>query len=120
MNSLIILLIPALIQVESGGRADAIGDGGKAAGVLQIHKAYWEDGCKAAGVNWPYSWAKKPDKAKVVAGAYLKKYGKLYEQKTGKKATMEVLARIHNGGLNGYRYKSTIKYWEKVRKELKK
>ena len=26
---------------------------------------------------------------------------------------------MHNGGLNGYKMTATVKYWEKVQKELK-
>jgi hypothetical protein len=46
---------------------------------------------------------------------YLNHYGKVYEKKTGKKATCEVLSRIHNGGPNGYKNPKTIKYWNKVK-----
>lgn len=119
MNNLIILLLPALIQVESGGKPDAIGDSGQAVGILQIHKEYWQDGCEALGVDWPYSYAKKPEYSKKIAVAYLTKYAKVYEKKTGKKATLEVLAKIHNGGCFGWKKKATQKYWEKVKKELK-
>jgi len=36
----------------------------------------------------------------------------------GREATPEDLARIHNGGPNGYKSKLTIKYWERVKKYL--
>ena len=32
--------------------------------------------------------------------------------------TDEILARNWNGGWKGYKKKSTLKYWNKVRKEL--
>lgn len=113
-------LIQALIQVESGGRDDIVGDSGQAVGCLQLHKAYWIDGCKNLGVDWPYSKAVERKKAIAVTRAYLTKAGKLYEKKTGQKATLEVLARIHNGGYNGYKKKGTENYWKKVEQCLKK
>jgi hypothetical protein len=32
-----------LVEIESGGKTNAIGDGGKAIGIAQIHKAYFID-----------------------------------------------------------------------------
>ena len=34
----------------------------------------------------------------------------MYERKTGKKASLEVLASIHNGGSNGWKKEATLKY----------
>ena len=36
----------------------------------------------------------------------------------GHKATAEDIARIHNGGLNGFKKQATEKYWVKVKAEL--
>ena len=36
------------------------------------------------------------------------------------KPTYEVYARIWNGGPDGWKKRSTLKYWKKVKKELKK
>ena len=36
----------------------------------------------------------------------------------GRDPTSEDLARIHNGGPDGYKSKLTIKYWERVKKHL--
>jgi hypothetical protein len=35
-----------------------------------------------------------------------------------KNATAEDLARIHNGGPKGHTKKATLKYWDKVKKEM--
>jgi len=43
MESIIAMLISALMIVESDGRADAIGDNGRAVGVLQIHPECVQD-----------------------------------------------------------------------------
>ena len=51
---------------------------------------------------------------------YWRFYAYDYARKTKKPITYEVLARIHNGGPNGMFKATTIPYWHKVKKELKK
>ena len=120
----IALLLPILAAVESGNNPAAIGDGGRAVGSLQIHKSYWTDACESLGVNWPYSYAKDPDYAVKAAEAYLVRYGRAYENKYGKPATMEILSRLHNGGPEGAnpkkkkKYAATSIYWAMVKKKI--
>ena len=119
VHKIILMLIPALIAVESGGNWNAIGDNGRARGALQIHRACWQDGCEELGVQWDYeTGAHDPTKAKAVCKAYLTRYGRAYERRTGRKATPEVLARIWNGGPTGYKKKATERYWRKVKTRL--
>ena len=75
MNEILILLIPLLIQVESGGNNYPPGsnDNGNAKGCLQIHRACWQDGTEALGVDWPYEDAHNRSKAIKVCRAYLKR-----------------------------------------------
>lgn len=120
MNEIIAILLPAIMMVESSGNINVKpGDGGRAIGAYQIHRAYWIDGCKELKVDWPYEYAKQPKYAKQIVTAYLKRYGRHYEKTEKKKATAEVLAKIHNGGLYGWKNPNTGKYWEKVRKAMK-
>ncbi|HQG06785.1 MAG TPA: hypothetical protein PLX18_11665 [Anaerohalosphaeraceae bacterium] len=42
-------------------------------------------------------------------------YGKRYKRITGKPATLEILARIHNGGPDGWKKISTAAYAAKVK-----
>jgi hypothetical protein len=58
------------------------------------------------------------EKAEAVAVAYLTRWGKHYERRTGRKATLEVLARIWNGGPRGWQKMATGKYWAKVKAVL--
>ena len=51
---------------------------------------------------------------------YWRFYAYDYARKTKKPITYEVLARIHNGGPDGMFKATTIPYWNKVKKELKK
>jgi len=113
-------LIAALIQVESGGDPTAVGDGGKALGILQIHEDCWKDGCRFLGVSWDYkTGALDPGKSRAVCVAYLSGYGEAYRKATGKGPTGEIFARIWNGGPDGWRKKATLAYWAKVRAKLK-
>lgn len=105
-------LIDAIGVVESNNNDKAVGDNGKSIGRYQIQKAYWIDGTEYLKVDWPYKDAHDPCKARKVVEAYLMRYGK------GK--TIEQLARIHNGGPNGWKKECTKKYWERVKKVLEK
>lgn len=118
MTKLLDILLPALMIVESGGDPAAIGDKGLAIGAYQIHRAYWTDGTESLKVQWPYSDAYRADRAAKVVRAYLLRYGRAYERKTGRKATLEVLARLHNGGPAGWKKHATVKYWKKVEKQI--
>ena len=126
MNEIIAILIPLLIQVESAGNPLAQGDfnksGPQAIGCLQIWEPYWIDGTQELGVDWEYKDAYNPDRAIAVTKAYLKRYGRNYRRQTGSDPSMEVLARIHNGGPQGWnpknkdKYNRTTHYWKKVLK----
>lgn len=103
--------LKAMIQVESKGDPEAIGDGGRAIGVLQIHRDYWTDATSFLGVSWPYSDARDPVKAAAAVRAYTAHYAAHY----GRPWTAETIARIHNGGPRGWEKASTRPYWAKVK-----
>ena len=117
------LLIAALITVESSDGLKTVGDGGSAIGVLQIHKIYVRD-CnvilKRKGAEFKYRYGDRYSEPHSVgmANLYLKHYCEQYEKETGKKATMEIAARMHNGGPNGWKKESTNGYWRKVQAVL--
>lgn len=103
-------LISALIIVESSGNDMAIGDGGRAIGALQIHRAVVLDVNRITGSHYKHSEMTNRVAARAVCEAYLKAYGK--------GATPEQLARRWNGGPTGDRKTSTEAYWAKVKKHL--
>lgn len=106
-------LLDAIRQVESHGNDNAVGDNGKAIGPYQIWYTYWKDAVEFdKTLGGSYKDCYNPDYARRVVIAYLTRYAP-------KNATMEDLARIHNGGPQGYKNSKTIKYWNKVKKELK-
>ncbi len=99
-------LLDAIARIESHCNPNAVGDGGRALGVYQIHRAYWEDGTELLGVNWPHRDATDPKKARRVVKAYLLHYGR-------GKSLLE-MARIHNGGPCGDKKQATLPYAQKI------
>ncbi len=116
MNQEMILLVLALIQVESGGVDDLIGDNGKAYGCLQIHEAYVKDVAEESGIPYAHEEAFHRAMAIDMFEIYMSRYATKY--RLGRKPTLEDMARIHNGGPNGWKKDSTKSYWEKVKKLL--
>lgn len=104
-------LIAALILVESSGNATAVGDGGRALGCLQIHRCVITDVNRRYKTDFKHADALDIDKAILICQMYLEMYAP-------PGATMEQLARIWNGGPNGYKKKCTKAYWLKVRRCL--
>lgn len=113
-------IIPALIQVESGGDDGAVGDKNrkhKAYGCLQIRQPYLDDVNKLWGTKYSAEEMLGNRRLSVkVARAYLKRYAT--QKRLGRAPTLEDLARIHNGGPNGWKRAETKKYWRKVEKVL--
>jgi hypothetical protein len=99
-------LLDAIAQVESRGEHNAVGDGGRAVGMYQIHRKYWQDGTRILGVDWQYRDASDPVKARRVVRAYLCHYGR--------NRTLLEMARIHNGGPKGYCKPATREYAKKI------
>jgi hypothetical protein len=105
------LLIAAMIQVESHGDSNAVGDNGKSHGCLQIQAGVLTDVNNYYNTEYTQGDCLVPAKAKAICRMYLVMYGKKY-----KEPTKEVYARIWNGGYAGY-FKDPHKtdyYWSKV------
>jgi len=98
-------LLDVLACVESNNDPNAVGIG-PGPGPLSDPSAYWEDGTRLLGVNWPYREAFNPDKARCVVRAYLLHHGA--------NKTIADMARIHNGGPSGHRRRSTLCYAQRV------
>jgi|LauGreDrversion4_2_1035121.scaffolds.fasta_scaffold1322706_1 hypothetical protein len=106
-------LLEAIRQVESHGNPNLVGDNGKAIGSFQIWRTYWQDAVEHdKTIGGKYEDCKNDEYAKRIVLAYWDRYAP-------KNATNEQLARIHNGGPQGWKNSNTIKYWNKVKKELK-
>jgi len=102
--------------VESALNPLAVGDNGDALGVLQMHKEYVQDAAEFAEEDWVHSDAIVPRLAAKIFHAYMGRYAT--EKRLGRPVTLEDIARIHNGGPNGYRNPATKKYWNLVKARL--
>ena len=109
-------LLHALKMAESGCKSDAIGDNGKAVGILQLHKVYVDDANRIVGYN-KYSYNDRYDvsKSEEMTRIVLTHYGNHYERITGNRCTDEILARIHNRGFSQWHDKLGERYWNKVK-----
>lgn len=104
-------LLEAIIQVESKGNPNAVGDDGKAIGLFQIHQCYWADAVEHdSSIGGSYQDCYDPAYARKIVIAYLDRYAKT--------ATNEEMARIHNGGPRGHKKSATLKYWLKIKQKL--
>ena len=122
-------LFDAIMIKESGGK---VGNPGKedaegdlidgvphAIGPYQIWKRYYDDAVekdptlKANGMKYENCKGRgSKEYSKKVVQAYMNRYAT--EARLGRKVTSEDIARIHNGGPNGYDKKSTKAYWDAV------
>jgi hypothetical protein len=105
-------LLPAIEHVESSGRADAVGDGGKAVGILQIHPIMVADCNRIVGEErWTLDDRKCPDESRAMFRTYSDHYS------AGK--SDEHVARAWNGGPKGPQKTATEAYWKRVHKAMK-
>ena len=105
-------LYAAIRIVESNGNPDAVGDHGQAIGCYQIWRDYWQDATEFSNIGGSYNDCFNCDYAHEIVIAYMNRYAT--ENRLKRPVTFEDIARIHNGGPNGYRKESTKKYWTKV------
>lgn len=111
-------LIEALIQVESRGKENAIGDkhlGKPSVGVLQIRPIMVKEVnriLKKQGKKLRYILKDRFSKEKSI------EMFKVWKSYYHKSSSFEKIARCWNGGSRGHKSKSTLRYWKKVKKEL--
>ena len=119
MNTIsIITLLLAMIQVESSGNDNAIGDNGASWGCLQLQAGYIADAAEHAKKDWVHEDAYDRITAMKITMAYMARYAT--EERLGRPVTAQDIARIHNGGPGGYKKQATEKYWVKVKAELER
>jgi len=114
-------LLYALKMTESSNNPKvADGDQGKAKGILQIWKVVIEDVNRVYKTKYVHADAYVVSKAEDICRKYLTHYGNYYSKQTGKPATDDILARMWNGGPDGYKQSSTLSYWNRVQSYLTK
>jgi hypothetical protein len=107
-------LLDAMYSVESNRGKNLVGDGGKAIGPYQIWREYWQDAVEHdKSIGGKYEDCMNKAYAEKIIRAYWARYAP-------KGATLEQLARIHNGGPRGHKRSATVKYWNKIVKEMTK
>ena len=116
-------LLDAIKQVESGGNPCAIGDNGQSLGAYQIMEAYYNDSVAnspslgSGGRTYSDVWGIGSEAySEQVMASYMGRYAT--PARLGRQPAYEDIARIHNGGPNGYQRDSTLRYWERVMAEL--
>ena len=112
-------LVTALIHVESRGNDSAIGDrhlvGNEAVGALQIRPIMVREVNRILRIqksDKKYSLKDRFERDKSIEMFYI---WKNYHHKDSEP---EVIARNWNGGPKGYKVNRTVKYWNKVEKQL--
>ena len=123
MNELIALLILVLPQLETPhGVKDNVAEG--AIGRYQIRAIFVRDVNRILGQElYTHEDARRDGLARNMIRIYLTHYGAAYEKRTGKKVTLQKLARMFNGGPMGWRKKATSGYGMRafiIARELKK
>lgn len=103
-------LIAAIIYVESRGDSMAYNAGEDAVGVLQIRPIMVREVNRLLKEN-KYTLADRWSKSKSI-----EMFNVIKDHTTN--PTNEILARNWNGGWSGYKKKSTLKYWQKVKTQL--
>jgi hypothetical protein len=103
-------LIDAIIYVESRGDINAYNAKENAVGCLQIRPIMLREVNRLLGYN-KYKLADRWNKQKSI-----QMFNVIKEHTTN--PTDEKLARNWNGGWNGYKKQSTLKYWHKVKQQL--
>ncbi len=114
--SYLMYIILALIAVESNGDRQAVGDDGRAVGVLQCHKVVVDDVNRIAGTAFTYDDRLDYNKSVEICGIYLTHY--VTKERLGHTPTEEDYARCWNGGPSGYKEAHTEGYWLKVQQQL--
>lgn len=102
-----------LATVESNCNPSAVGDDFEALGILQMHYEYVQDAAEFANEDWMHIDALDEMTSIRIFRAYMARYAT--EERLGRPVTYEDIARIHNGGPNGYKKLSTIPYYKKVK-----
>lgn len=108
-------LILALFLVEGGGNLHPPDGRYGEVGPLQIRPCVIED-LRRWGYAYTLEDARDFEKAKQICRIYLTHYAT--RARLGREPTPQDMARIWNGGPDGWRERATLPYWQKVRWEL--
>ena len=104
-------LVEAIAHVESNGDSAAVGDGGRAVGILQIHPITVRDCNRILGrEEFTLTCRLDPERSRLMFEVYTDHYSK--------NADAQTIARRWNGGPDGDTEPATVEYWRKVKAAL--
>jgi len=109
-----------LKYVESEHNPTIKGDGGASWGILQIQLNVIKDVNRKYGTNYIHRDAFDITCAEEIFELYTRMWTEHLEEKQGRAATDEDIVRIWNGGPQGWRRASTLKYLKKYKKYKEK
>ena len=110
-------LLDAIRKVESNGDCSKIGKVGEL-GCYQIRECFWIDALEHdPSIGGVYEDVIDKEYAEKCILAYWDRYAT--EKRLNRPVTDKDRARMHNGGPNGHKKTSTIKYWNKIQNELR-
>lgn len=98
---------PAICKIESNFNPKAIGDGGRAVGIAQIHPECLQDSNEFGKTSFSLADRLDPNKSKTICFNYLARYKKYHNWDLNK------MARTWNGGPGGVKSKKTDGYVKK-------
>lgn len=100
--------------VETNNNPRAVGDDGKAYGIVQIHWVCIKDVNKTFNTDFKHRDAFKEEYAKEIFNLYIHKGVRLFRKKYCRDPTEQEIVRMWNGGIyRGYLYKATVKYYNR-------
>ena len=113
-TTLITAIMNVLIWVESNNNPSAVGDNGKAIGILQIHKDCVEDINDTYYTVLMHEDMLSEKLSKEIFVLYLKHGWRVFKKKHHHDPSEEDLVRMWNGGIyKGYSNPATEKYYKK-------
>jgi hypothetical protein len=116
----LLLLIPALMSIESGCNSKAVGDNGRAFGCLQIRQCVVDDCNRVQGVfRFEHSDAFDAHKSQCMFLIYIGHYAT--GERLGHQPTLEDAALIWHAGPDGWRNPSpeACDYWQRAERLMR-
>ena len=105
-------MLQVIKQIESRNQADAVGDGGRAFGVIQIHEIAVKEVNRIKGTDYKHIDMFNVDVAEAFFYDYIDICTKYYTRVEKKPPTEQDLVRMYNGGYTGYKKKATLLYYQ--------
>lgn len=100
--------------VETNNNPRAVGDDGRAYGILQIHWVCINDVNKTYNTEFRHRDAFDIETSKEIFNLYIHKGVRLFREKHSRDPTEQEVVRMWNGGIyKGYQYKATFGYYQR-------